>query len=813
MIKKKIGWVALVLLALWACRQEGDLAADRMCMDRGWYFRLEGASGGAADNGGWKKVDLPHDWSVDKYAQQLNDSVCGVFVRHSQGGLSTGYTLGGTGWYARTFDVPTGELDQLHFLYFEGAYMETDVWVNGQRIGYHPHGYTSFCCEIPARLLVTGKPNTLVVRVTNRGRNSRWYSGSGIYRHVWMMVTDKLHFKNWGSAVVTKAVAPDLAQLQLSTTVCNRYDTVQHAWLTVSVLSPQGKVVATEERMVSVGAGGEREVTVPLTVKEPQLWSTASPAMYRTVLSVHNNKGQVIGKEVVPFGIRALAFSASKGFLLNGVPTKLKGGCVHHDNGFLGAAAIDRAEVRKVELLKANGFNAVRCAHNPPSEAFLHACDTLGLLVIDEAFDQWKKPKNPDDYHRFFERYAGGDVAAMVLRDRNHPSVIMWSIGNEIQERADSAGVAIAGYLKNIVRRLDATRPVTAAVNDFWDNPQLSWKNNAQTACDVLDVCGYNYMWYEYENDHRKFPQRIVYGSESAPGETALNWDLMEKHAFLIGDFVWTALDYLGEAGIGHVLNLKEKDKNPQFMEWPWFNAWCGDIDLCGDKKPQSYYRDVVWRRLPVSMCVHPPLEKGLVEKVSYWGWADEYPSWNWAAFLNEVVTVNVYSRAPAVRLYLNGKLVEEKAVGAEKRYTASFRLKYRPGVLKAVNVVNKEEKEEVVLRTTGRPYALKLVADRCLLNASPNELAYVKVMVVDKTGNRVDDSSASLSLHAKGVGSIAGSGNASPTDMESFRSLSPRAYRGQALVIMRPEGVRGEMVLTVCSPGLQPDSIRIHVK
>ncbi|WP_321332244.1 glycoside hydrolase family 2 TIM barrel-domain containing protein [uncultured Bacteroides sp.] len=817
MRNKKLLWAALVIIfSLSGCKVKKEVPEEKRGMDSGWYFRLDEAEdtiGSLAGASTWKRVDLPHDWSIESLVNQSEGITCGPFTRHSVGGKSTGNTAGGVGWYARTFTIPAGEKNKLHALYFEGAYMETKVWVNGKEVGYHPNGYTSFFCDIPAQCLLPDKVNVLVVRVANLGRNSRWYSGSGIYRHVWMVTTDKLHLKDWSNVIVTTALTADSAHLKLSSTLYNKYDTLQQATLAVRILSPQGRQVVAVDRDFTLHSGEEREVSFPLTVAHPQLWSTDTPVMYKAILSVLNSEGEMVCRNEIPFGIRSLDFSASKGMLLNGQPIKLKGGCIHHDNGFLGAAAIDRAEVRKVELLKANGYNAVRCAHNPPSEAFLTACDTLGLLVIDEAFDQWRKPKNPNDYHRFFDKCAGRDISSMVRRDRNHPSVIMWSIGNEIQERSDSSGVDIARYLKSVVLSYDTTRPVTAAVNDYWDNPGLSWKTDSEKAFSTLDICGYNYMWREYENDHRKFPQRIMFGSESTAGEAAVNWDLVEKHPFIIGDFVWTALDYLGEAGIAHALSLKSEEVNPQFLEWPWFNAWCGDIDLCGDKKPQSYYRDVVWRRTPVAICVHTPVKEGLKEKVSYWGWVDEYPSWSWNGYENQAMKVNVYSRACLVRLYLNGKLLGEQPVGTVNKYTASFNVRYQSGKLKAVNVVNGKETDAIVLRTSGKPYALKLTADRTSLAASPNDLSYVHIAVTDKEGNIIADSNAKVLLSVSGEGTIAGSGNASPTDMESFRSLTPRVYKGKALVILRPKGgASGEIVLTVASPGLQQATFRITV-
>jgi len=804
----------MVPLCLEGCQELTNLPDKKQCLDEGWYFCLEGdtVSSSPSADWRWRRVDLPHDWSIETLPEQKKGVTCGPFTHQSLGGKSTGYTVGGTGWYARTFTLSKEEVNQLHFLYFEGAYMETEVWVNRKKIGYHPNGYTSFIYDISSCCLPAGQVNTVVIRVVNKGKNSRWYSGSGLYRHVWMITTDKLHFKHLSNSVYTSAVRNDSALIQISSTFCNHYQEDRNTVWRVSIFSPRGDKVTSFTKRIKVISGKEQEFSGTLSIRYPQLWSVSTPVLYKAVFSVISDRGKLLDSKEVPFGIRTLAYNTTQGFLLNGKPLLLKGGCVHHDNGFLGAAAIDQAEVRKAKLLKSNGFNAVRCAHNPPSEAFLNACDTLGLLVIDEAFDQWRKPKNTEDYHQFFDHYATQDVVSMVLRDRNHPSICIWSIGNEIQERSDSSGICIARYLREVVRRYDKTRPITAAVNDYWDNPQLSWPQDSERAFSTLDVCGYNYMGYEYERDHSHFPKRVMFGSESVAGEAAAYWNMVEKYPYVIGDFVWTALDYLGEAGIGHSLQLKEEEEDPQFLEWPWFNAWCGDIDLCGDKKPQSYYRDVVWKRSPITICVRPPVEKGKVEKISYWGWTDEYPSWCWNSFTNQKMIVHVYSRADSVRLYINNHLVGEKQVGQQKEYSSIFEVKYIPGMLKAVNVVKGRETENCVLTTPDKAYSLRLVSDKACLSADRNDLAYVHILLVDRKGNVISDSQAKIKLSVSGAGTLAGSGNGSPTDMESFRSNTPRLYRGRALAILRPTGKLGEVYLIATSLGIRQAILKIKV-
>jgi len=800
--------LSAILLAF-SCGKQKEKTPRFQSFDNGWRFHLGELSGATEvklDDSGWKSLDLPHDWSVElPFSKETRNT-------------ATGQTVGGTGWYRKTFSLQPSQDKKRIQLYFEGAYMETEVWVNGKKANYHPYGYTSFFCDITSLCNPVGKENTLAVKVSSLGKNSRWYAGAGIYRHVWLVTTDSLHFDNWGIFVTTPYVSEDKAKIKVSFSITNEAKTSKALDAVIQIKNNAGEVVG--KKLIhwdDFKAEAKATYSETIEIDKPALWSVDSPVLYTAVVSIKIGR-QVPDELTESFGIRSISFEPGKGFLLNGSPLKLKGGCIHQDNGLLGVAAIDRAEERKVELLKANGFNAVRCAHNPPAPKFLEACDRLGLLVIDEAFDQWQKQKNPEDYHRFFDEWHEKDLTAMVKRDRNHPSVIMWSIGNEIPERADSSGVAIAKELKDIVHKYDTTRPVTAAICDFWDNPKLKWKDDSERAFSNLDVCGYNYKWQEYENDMNLFPNRIIWGSESFPFERAINWDLVEKYPNVIGDFVWTAIDYLGESGIGHAAVVKKGDKEPPlFIDWPWFNAWCGDIDICGNKKPQSLLRDVVWNESKITMEVHKPLPEGYYENISSWGWPDEYPEWNWTGYENKPLDVKVYTRYSTVRLYLNDRLLEEKSVSMKdndkSKYTASFRVNYQPGVLKAVGVESGVEKESVMLRTTGAPATIKLTPDRAQIGISRNELSYIQIELTDKDGLSVPNADCQVKLSASGPGEIAASGNASPTDMESFRSLTPKTFHGKALAIVRPTGQSGTIVLKVTADGLPDSSVEINVK
>lgn len=790
-----------------------DISASgrKFTMDEGWKF-YRGCAANAEqpsfDDAGWRVLDLPHDWSVEPLSVQREGITVGAFSRMSIGGPDTGQTVGGEGWYRKEFTVQPQDIGKLLTLYFEGAYNQAEVWINGKKAAFNPYGYMPFKIVLNEFCNAPGVPNVIAVKVINEGLNSRWYAGSGIYRHVWLIKTDRVYLDEWDTFVDASRLRGKKAQVSLCAMLHNADEENAASELGIRILSPQGKEVYAGTKKVNVTGKSETPVSLDFEIKQPELWSVDTPDMYNAFISVRS--GGMKDEICIPFGIRTLEFSAKKGFLLNGKSLKLKGGCLHHDNGLLGAVAIDRAEERKVELLKANGYNAVRCSHNLPSEYFLQACDRLGLLVIDEVFDQWQQAKRPQDYHRFFDEWSGHDMSVMVRRDRNHPSVIMWSIGNEIAERADSAGEAIARRLVATIKKYDTTRPSTAAVNSFWDRRHFTWEKDSERAFRNLDVSGYNYQWKEYEKDYERFPDRVMYGSESVPKEAAENWNLIDRNPYLIGDFVWTAVDYLGEAGLAHTLELAPGERSPQFMGWPWYNAWCGDIDLCGDKKPQSYYRDILWCRRDISMAVQPPVASGKKEDVNYWGWKNELLSWNWKGFEGQTMTVNVYSRASKVRLYLNDKLIGEKETPPDT-YTASFEVAYEPGRLKAVNVVKKKETSSVELNTVGVPAEIRLTADRSSIKADRNDLTYVKIEILDKEGCVIPDSTLPLEIKCTGKGSVIASGNGSADDMESFRSLKPKAFRGRAIAIVQPAREKGTIHLVVSAEGIPEATVDIE--
>ena len=498
---------------------------------------------------------------------------------------------------------------------------------------------------------------------------------------------------------------------------------------------------------------------------------------------------------------------------------------MHHDNGLLGSAAIDRAEERKVEIMKSSGFNAIRCSHNPPSETFLNECDRLGMLVIDEFSDIWEAPKNPQDYSGFFRAWWKKDLTDFVMRDRNHPGIIMWSIGNEILEKNDTSGLRIGRELAAAFKELDSTRPVTEAVNDNWSKRGLEWDRTAD-AFSLLDVGGYNYEWKHMDSDHVKYPKRVMFGSESFPYEAYDYWKPVEKNKYVIGDFVWTAMDYLGEVGLGntqYIQKVKNNDELTSVMKaalassfskpWPWFGAWCGDIDITGERKPQKAYRDVLWDISKLEINVHSPVPQGQAEYVGMWGWPDEWPSWSWKGNEGKPLQVRVFTKASNVKLQLNGKEIGEKNLSDNDKYIAVFEVPYQPGELKAVSSENGKEIASKVLRTTGKVTSLRLIADRNPIRADRNDLCYVTIEAIDENGLIVTDEPVKIKLTLSGSGEIAASGNGSPDGMESVNKPVLKTYKGKAQVIIRPFAKPGDITLTAESGDLETGYVKITAR
>jgi len=803
--------MCLLVLVMGGTFAFADSQRDRS-FDSDWRFLRADAPG--ADSPGfpdsaWRTLDVPHDWSIEDLPAADTTNRVGPFdPNQSKGGGATGYVVGGTAWYRKHFTLAPADARKLVTVRFDGVYMNADFWINGQPLGNHPYGYTSFEFDLTPYLKPAGRENVLAVRVRNEGKNSRWYSGSGIYRHTWLTFTEPVHVPIRGLFVTTPEVSAEKATVKIATDVTNASGAGVEATVRARILDAKGNLVKTAESTLHLPANEVRQAEQTVEVLLPKLWSPDSPELYSAEVDIVAAR-KTVDEVSTSFGIRDIEIDAEHGFRLNGVMLKLKGGCVHHDNGPLGSTAIDRAEERRVELLKADGFNAIRTSHNPPSPAFLDACDRHGMLVVDEAFDCWESGKNPQDYHLYFKDWSDRDLAAMVCRDRNHPSVVIWSIGNEIPEQFHTNSAA--GRLRETVRAHDSTRPITQAVCNDWGQVTRNWDTLSDPAFLHLDVAGYNYLPNKYESDHARHPERVIMGTESYPKDFFDYWSLVEKHPYVIGDFTWTAMDYLGESGIGHSITGSARDSF--FMSWPWFNAWCGDLDICGFKKPQSFYRDVVWGRSQLEMAVHAPIPEGQRERVSGWGWPDESQSWNWPGQDGQPMPIAIYSRCEAIRLELNGKIIGEKPVSAATKLMAEFEVPYAPGELKATGLVQGKAVAEKTLRTSGAPKKLKLIADRDTIRADRNDLSYVTVEVVDAAGQRVPNAEFPVRFSVTGAGELAAKGNSSPNLPASFRAPSCRTFEGRCLAILRPNGSRGAIRLRAEAGGLESSQITVTTR
>jgi len=766
--------------------------------DSGWRFLRADATGAEAagfDDNAWRLLDLPHDWSIEDLPSTNGAPPSPFEPAQSAGKAATGYVVGGTGWYRKHFTLPASDSGRNISICFDGVYMNADVWINGRHLGDHPYGYTPFTFDLTPYLLPAGQENVLAVKVQNTGKNSRWYSGSGIYRHVWLAVADPAHIPFWGVHVLATNISKSTATVCTLTTIENDRNADATMKLRTRLVGPDGKTTKPQEMEIRVPAGKQQEFTQIIPVSKPILWSLNNPALYRAEVELVDNE-KVVDHSGAAFGIRTLQFTVTNGFELNGEVVKLKGGCMHHDNGPLGSATIDRAEERRVQLMKAYGFNAIRTSHNPPSPAFLDACDRYGVLVLDEAFDCWEEGKNPDDYGKHFDAWWQRDLDSMIARDFNHPSVIMWSIGNEVPQRASERGYVIAKELSDEVHRLDSTRPVTEAVCGLWDG--RPWSATEKTFS-FLDVGGYNYQWRQYVPDHNKFPSRIMVGTESYPREAFENWQAVLTNSWVIGDFVWTAWDYLGETGIGNAIGNSAN-------RYPWFNAWCGDIDICGFKKPQLYYRDVIWGTSKIALAVHSPPVEGHSERVSGWGWPDERQSWTWPGSEGKTLDVTVYSSCDSVRLEINGKEIATQPVN--KKMVARFKVPYQSGELRAIGLVAGKRVASASLRTAGEPKEIRLTADRSNIRADRNDLSYVTIEVVDRRGTVVPTAEIPIRFTVTGAGELAATGSPAPNDASSFHVPTRKTFQGRCLAILRPQGNAGKITLKAEADGLKATTI-----
>ena len=803
--------ILLLVLATIACEMS---ARDRINFDKGWRFALVDSvqmSSPEYDDAAWRLLNVPHDWAIE-----------GDFSASAPSGNSGGALPGGIGWYRKTFNVDKADEGKQLYIDFDGVYMNAKVWINGTLLGQRPYGYSSFRYDLTPYIIFGGK-NVVAVRVDNSDQpNSRWYSGCGIYRHVWLNKTHKVHVAHWGTYVVAEG-----NKVKVDVTV----DNPDNAKFTVRniLLDREGRAVGKSTGLKSV-----------IKVGKPRLWSCESPYVY-TVKTEILVGGNVVDTYTTTTGFRTFKFDAAKGFSLNGKSMKINGVCQHHDLGCLGAALNEDALHRQLRILKEMGVNAVRCSHNPPAPELLAMCDTMGLIVMDESFDMWRRRKTQNDYARFFDEWAERDLTDLVLRDRNHPSILMWSIGNEVLEQWSSADadnltaeqanlILNAGHdastlahgeemsvnsiltrnLCNIVRRYDTTRPITAGCNEP-DPKNHLFKSGA------LDIIGFNYHHQWVKDVPKNFPGKPFIFSESvsalqtrgfymmpsdkvykAPVEWWLpyqdpsfqcsaydnmhaswsstheqTWDVVKHNDFVGGQFIWTGFDYIGE---------------PTPYGFPARSSYFGIVDLAGFPKDTYYMYQSEWT------------DKQVLHLFPHWNWLDGQDIDMWC----------YYNNADEVELFINGRSQGVKAKKDSHEYHLMWRVKFEPGEVKAVARKDGKVVADKVIRTAGAPAALRLTADRTHFGKNPNgdNLAFITVEVVDKDGNLCPRAEVQIFFDVEG-GRIVGTDNGNPVSMERFKEPKRKAFNGKCLVVVATDG--GNVTLKARGYQLQGSEILIN--
>ena len=779
--------------------------------DRDWRFHLGDAPGAQERtfvDSGWRRLDVPHDWSI-----------AGAFSDTNPAGVGGGALPGGIGWYRKTFASPTADTSRRVFVEFDGVYRNSEVWINGHSLGMRPYGYSSFQYELTPYLQHGQTANVVAVRVDNsRQPNSRWYSGSGIYRHVRLVTTKRVHVDHWGTTVTTPEVSAQSARVHIRTVVLNESASQQRIAMRTVVSDSSGKVVATATMTGRVPNDSTTELAQDLVVRSPALWSIERPYLYRAVTRVRcGGEAAVCDEYTTPFGIRSFTFRADSGFFLNGRPVKIRGVCLHHDLGALGAAVNTRAIERQLQIMKEMGVNAIRTSHNPPAPELLDLADRMGFIVMDEAFDMWRKQKTQFDYHLDFGTWHERDLSDMVRRDRNHPSVFIWSIGNDVMEQwtdGDSTAAPLARELAGIVRRLDSTRPITSANNN-------GSSGNPVFHAGALDLLGHNYhheAWADFPTqfpgekfiiteamsalnsrgiyeqpsdsvavyytpyDTTKRPRPNLNGRISSYDNRRAFWGslheeslrLFERYPFLSGMFVWQGIDYLGE---------------PTPYEWPARSSYFGVVDLAGFPKDPFYLYQSVWTTRPM---VHL------------------LPHWNWTA--GDTIDVWAYTNGDSVELFLNG--VSQGVRGKHEDVAhLVWRLAYRPGTLRAVARRNGREWASADVKTAGAPARVALTPDRATIRADGSDLSFVTVTLLDSAGVAVPTADQVIHLRVVGDAQIAGVDNGDQISHEPFQADHVRLFSGKALVIVRAGRTSGTVTLTATADGLASGSARITLQ
>jgi beta-galactosidase len=783
----------------------------RVSFNEGWRFLREEAEGADqpefADTS-WRLLDLPHDWAIEGPFDPKINPHCGALP------------FFGVGWYRRHFNLAESARGKYFTIEFDGAMANSRVWLNGQELGGRPYGYIGFAFDLTPHLFFGGKENVLAVRLAPEDQSSRWYPGAGIYRNVWLDITDAVQVARWGTYITTPDLSADKAVVSIRTEIQNRRSDPARITLETTILDANGKEAGRASVDRTIPGGAKEAVDGRIDVVKPHRWDITDPYLYRAVSTIRD-AGRVLDRYVTPFGIRSIEFDKDKGFLLNGRNLKMQGVCMHHDLGALGTAVNRRATERQLQIMKGLGVNAIRTSHNPPSPELLEFCDRLGLLVMDEAFDMWQRPKVRNGHGKYFAQWGETDLRDMIRRDRNHPSIVLWSIGNEILEQSDPEGWKIARRLTDICHEEDRTRPVTAGFNQSAN----AIKNQL---ADQVDIPGFNYKPTEYAQILRDHPNWTIVGAEtssvvSSRGVYHLPIEKYEKHPSLqltsydviaprwaytadveldvqqrmpnvLGEFVWTGFDYIGEP------TPYFSDRAANETDWPSRSSYFGIVDLAGFPKDRYYLYKSVWTTEPM---VHI------------------LPHWNWAGREGQAIPVLAYTNCDEVEVFLNGKSLGRKVRGSEPvelpvgpnvskdlKFSSKFRLlwqvAYEPGTLRAVGYRGGKPAASKEVRTAGAAASISMVPDRMTISADGADLSFITVRIEDKDHNLVPAADNLVQFRIEGPGKIAAVDNGNPASIESFQSDRRKAFSGMCLLIVRSlRGQRGAIRITASSEGL----------
>ncbi len=761
------------------------------------------------DDAGWRRVTLPHDWSIEgPYSKQWASA--------------TAYLPGGIGWYRKVFTLPAIDKDRKIYIQFNGVYKDSKVWVNGHFLGERPNGFISFRYDMTPYINSSGS-NVIAVRVDHsKFADSRWYTGSGIYRNVYLIITHKLHLSQWGVSVASTAVSRKHAILNITVALTNETTKAQKMVLENILADGKGKIAARVATTVYIPAGKSDTIRTVMPVARPELWSTVHPQLYalQTLIKV---AGKLIDGEATSVGIRSIRFDAGNGFFLNGVNLKLKGVCLHDDAGCLGVAVPSDVWKRRLKILKAAGCNAIRLSHNPHAPELYDLCDQAGFLLIDEAFDEWELGKHKwikgwntgkpgtDGYHEYFGQWADKDLRDMILRDLNHPSVIMWSIGNEIDYPNDPYSDRVlnqgpnpqiygSGYLADhpsaenlgriakklvkVVKEYDTTRPVTAALAAVAVSDKVGYP-------EALDAVGYNYQEYRYQEDHKNYPDRKIYGSENGMSYKA--WEAVKNNDFVAGQFLWTGIDYLGEAG-----------------KWPSRGNDAGLVDLAGFKKPEYYFRQSIWTTKPMIYIGTARLENNQ-GNTSMWAHKKADRVWNYQQ--GDTVLVNCFTNCDEAELFLNSRSLGRKEMN-DSTHIISWQVPYRPGKLVIKGYNRGRQVAAGQLQTFGLPAKLKVSADVTQLKPDGQSVAHITIYVADKNGTLIYNANNEITCSIQGPGKLLGLENGDNNSHESYTTNHRQAFHGKLLAyIQSSAGHSGEIRIMISAPGLGEQLLKIPCK